>query len=95
MIKKLFKIIGIVIGIILILLIVGVVLSIDSKDINNPQVVSDNKSTETVINNALYEKTKDVETDNDAKITFDEEELEYLLYPICLGLNKQLDGIEL
>ena len=94
MIKKLIKFIGIILGIILLLLIVLVIMSIDGKDINNPQVVSDNKSTETVVNNALYEKTIDVKTENDANITFDEEELEYLLYPIFMGMNEQISGFE-
>ena len=92
MIKKLFKLLGIILGIILLLVIVLVIMSIDGKDINNPQVVSANKSTEVVLSNDLYEKTKDVKTNNDANITFDEEELEYLLYPIFMGMNEQLDG---
>ena len=94
MIKKLFQFIGAIIGIILILLIVLVVVSMDSSDINNPKVVEDNKTTAVVLNNKLYEKTIDVKTNNDAKITFDEEELEYLLYPIFMDLNKQLDGFQ-
>lgn len=69
-------------------------MSIDSKDINNPQVVSDNKDTVVVLNNTLYEKTIDVKTNNDANITFNEEELEYLLYPIFMSINEELSGVE-
>ena len=94
MIKKLLKFIGILIGIILIVVIVLVVLSIDNSNINNPKVVEDNKSMEVVLNNKLYEKTINVKTENDANITFDEEELEYLLYPLCMEINKQLSGFE-
>ena len=92
MLKKILKLFGIIIGIVLILLIVLVILSMDSKDINNPKVVSDNKTTEAVINDKLYEKTRDVKTNNDAYITFNEEELEYLLYPIFMNMNKELTG---
>ena len=92
MLKKIFKALGIIIGIILILLIVLIIMSIDNKDINNPKVVEDNKTAETVLNNKLYEKTKDVKTQNDANITFNEEELEYLLYPIFMDMNKELSG---
>ena len=92
MIKKIFKFIGILIGIILILAIVLVIMGIDSTDVNNPKVVEDNKSTETVVSNKLYDKTKDVKVNNDANITFNEEELEYLLYPIFMGINEELSG---
>ena len=94
MLKKLFKLLGIIVGIIIILLIVVAIMGMDSSNINNPKVVEDNKTTETVLNNKLYEKTKDVKTNNDANITFDEEELEYLLYPIFMSLNKELSGFQ-
>lgn len=93
MLKKIFKFIGILIGIILILAIVLVIISMDSTDVNNPKVVEDDKSTLTVISNKLYDKTKDVKINNDANITFDEEELEYLLYPILMGINENFSGI--
>ncbi len=94
MLKKIFKILGIIIGIILLLLIVIVIMGYDGNDINNPKVVEDDKSTLTVVSNKLYEKTKDVKTEKEANITFNEEELEYLLYPIFMAMNDELNGFK-
>ena len=94
MLKKIFKIFGIILGILLLLLIVLVIMGFDGANINNPQVVEDNKSTLTVVSNKLYEKTKDVKTEKEANITFNEEELEYLLYPVFMEMNDELSGFK-
>ena len=88
--KQLFKIIFGIILTVLLLVIISVVIVVvkvsDSRDVNNPKVVSDNKPLSRVIDNELYEGTYDALETNEAEILFDEEELEYLLYPILKSI---------
>ena len=89
--RKLFKIIfGIILTIVLLAIISVVIVVVkvsDSRDVNNPKVVSDNKPLSRVIDNKLYEGTYDSLETNEAEILFDEEELEYLLYPILKSID--------
>ncbi|MBR4237510.1 hypothetical protein IKQ02_03660 [bacterium] len=88
---KFFKILFGIIGGILLLAIITVTIIIikisDDRDVNNPNVVEDNKPLSRVIDNKLYEGTEDSVSSNEANIVFDEEELEYLLYPILKSID--------
>lgn len=82
---------GIIGGIVLLALITAAIILIkmsDGRNINNEKVVEDNKPLSRVIDNKLYEATYQVEANNDdAILLFNEEELEYLLYPILRSIS--------
>ena len=52
--KKVLIIVGAILFTFIAALVVMVLLAIDKEDINNPNVVSDNKTTLEIVNNELY-----------------------------------------
>ncbi len=87
--KKVLIIVGAILFTFIAALVVMVLLAIDKEDINNPNVVSDNKTTLEIVNNELYVDAKDINETEEVPILFSEEELEYLAYAILTSLNEE------
>ena len=92
--KKIIKIIFILLFVLILAVGVCFVLTIDKSDINNPDVVNNDKELIEVINNELYEGTKDVKSTSKANILFSEEELESIVYPILMEIKIQNPSFE-
>ena len=92
--KKIIKLIFILLFVLILAVGVCFVLTIDKSDINNPDVLNSDKESIEVINNELYEGTKDVKTTSKANVLFSEVELESLVYPILKGIKIQNPSFE-
>lgn len=86
--KKVLIIVGSIFLTFITLIAISIVLIIDKKDINNPNVVRDNRELLAVINNELYVDSVDVKEKEELPILFSEEELEYLVYSLFTILNE-------